>query len=292
MENLRLLRHISKKDLAIKCQLSLPTINKILGNSGTIKNHFKVLNALDGELHSDTFHITNNLGNNLKTIRQKAKMSQDELSKILGITQATLSAIEANKNCKVETIFKIIEALKHKVIIRPKEHRSSFINMARSNKDVVWLSPDNIVNAVHTVFGYIDIDPCSETSIQCNTRAKVAYTFDDNGLTRDWSGIVYINPPFGLKNGMGDFIDKAYKHHEQGDTSACILLLPARFELKWFTNLIENRKPDLYILRGRTFFKGSKTGAPFATMIVVWSNLKYDKERFSKLLDGWYKETY
>ncbi len=61
-----------------------------------------------------------------------------------------------------------------------------------------WFTPVAIVAAVRATLGGIDLDPASEPL--ANARVGAAMFFDeaDNGLTRKWSGRVFLNPPGGV----------------------------------------------------------------------------------------------
>jgi len=58
-----------------------------------------------------------NLAKNIKKLRKKLKLSQEELAKKAGITYSTLIKIEsgANKNPTLDTIVKISTALETKI---------------------------------------------------------------------------------------------------------------------------------------------------------------------------------
>ncbi len=107
----------SKKDIAKQANISLPTLDLLLKNQGNLNNYTKVLSILDGELNFNVSHI--------RLIRKQAGLSQDKLSKKAGITQASLSSIEAGNNGRVSNIFKIAKALNHHIRPVPKQATKS-----------------------------------------------------------------------------------------------------------------------------------------------------------------------
>ena len=54
----------------------------------------------------------------------------------------------------------------------------------------------------------------------------------DDGLIQDWSGIVWMNPPFGRELPM--WIDKAVEEYTFGDVEQIWILVPARTDTAWF----------------------------------------------------------
>ena len=64
-------------------------------------------------------------------------------------------------------------------------------------KSVVWLSPRYILDAL----GPFDLDPCAAE--QNPTRCAPRYfTESVDGLSQEWSGRVWLNPPYGKQTGF------------------------------------------------------------------------------------------
>lgn len=60
-----------------------------------------------------------------------------------------------------------------------------------------WYTPPAIFKALGMTF---DLDPCSPGRDHW-VPAKQIYTKEDDGLKRPWHGTVFMNPPFGGRNG-------------------------------------------------------------------------------------------
>lgn len=71
-----------------------------------------------------------------------------------------------------------------------------------------WYTPPEIFNAFGCEF---DLDPCSPGENHW-VPAKKIYTKEDNGLSKTWSGFVFMNPPFGGRNGHVPWLKKFIKH--------------------------------------------------------------------------------
>lgn len=58
-----------------------------------------------------------------------------------------------------------------------------------------WAHPD-LVEAIHTAFDVVDLDPCTSLDANAQINATDIYTIVDNGLIRPWYGKMWVNPPF------------------------------------------------------------------------------------------------
>jgi ParB family chromosome partitioning protein len=59
-----------------------------------------------------------------------------------------------------------------------------------------WYTPSKYIESARVVMGSIDLDPASCEAAQTLVRAGKYYTKEDNGLVQQWSGNVWINPPY------------------------------------------------------------------------------------------------
>lgn len=126
-----------------------------------------------------------------------------------------------------------------------------------------WYTPDLIVDRVRMVLGVIDIDPCSNSKENPRIPAREHYTKDDDGLSREWKGTVYMNPPYGRE--IGDWTGYLKEQYEQGNVTEAIALVPSRTDTEWFKEL--RRYPRCFIW-GRLKFSESENSAPFPSMAV------------------------
>lgn len=97
-----------------------------------------------------------------------------------------------------------------------------------------------------------DLDPASLSSGPV-TPARHHFTLEDDGLSRPWFGMVWLNPPYNRWE-IGKWIEKLAAHGKG------VALVYARTDTKWF----QDNPPDaLLLLRGRVRFveraKGSRT---------------------------------
>jgi hypothetical protein len=72
-----------------------------------------------------------------------------------------------------------------------------------------WYTPLFIFEALGVTF---DLDPCAPNKDHWTPAAKF-YTKEDDGLSQDWNGFVFMNPPFGGRNGHVPWLEKFIEHY-------------------------------------------------------------------------------
>lgn len=135
-------------------------------------------------------------------------------------------------------------------------------NLMFSSASPEWLTPVPVIARVRYLLGAIDLDPCAESGR--GVPAARHYTKDDDALTKEWTGRVYMNPPYGRD--IWRWTTKLLACTPVAVPEA-VMLLPARTDTKWFQPLFEL---DLCFVRGRLKFSGGATAAPapFPSVIV------------------------
>lgn len=104
-----------------------------------------------------------------------------------------------------------------------------------------WLTPPEILAKL----GAFDLDPCSPINRPWDT-ARRHYTVTDDGLSKEWFGRVWMNPPFGREATRWM---KKMADHENG-----IALIPARTETAMFYESVWTRADAVLFLKGRPHF--------------------------------------
>jgi hypothetical protein len=106
----------------------------------------------------------------------------------------------------------------------------------KSSTHVDWYTPARYIDAARDVLGHVDLDPASSEQANQTVHADRYYTIDDDGLSRDWHGRIWLNPPYG--QGSGLFTTKLVTEYRAGRVTAAILLLNAYgFDSAWFQPL-------------------------------------------------------
>ena len=127
-----------------------------------------------------------------------------------------------------------------------------------SSKTDLWGTPQDLFDELDAEF-HFDLDVCA---LPENAKCERYYTPEQDGLSQEWTGTCWCNPPYGRQ--IGKWVRKAA---ESGTT--VVMLLPARTDTKWFHDYILG-KAEIRFLRGRLKFGGCNNGAPFPSMVVVF----------------------
>lgn len=72
-----------------------------------------------------------------------------------------------------------------------------------------WYTPPEIFDALRLRF---DLDPCSPGPGHWVPADRI-FTKEDDGLSQEWSGLVFMNPPFGGRNGHVPWLQKFFAHN-------------------------------------------------------------------------------
>lgn len=94
-------------------------------------------------------------------------------------------------------------------------------------------TPKEYIEAAREVMGGIDLDPASNDFAQKTVKATTYYTQKDDGLNKDWSGRVFLNPPY-CHPEIKQFINKLLAHYSAGDIDQAILLTNNNTDTLWF----------------------------------------------------------
>jgi phage N-6-adenine-methyltransferase len=123
-----------------------------------------------------------------------------------------------------------------------------------------WATPQDFYDAVDAEFGF-ELDVCA---LDSSAKCERYFTPETDGLAQDWTGTVWMNPPYG--DAIGGWVLKAWESAQAGATVAC--LLPARVDTGWWWDYC--RYGEVRFLRGRLRFGESTTSAPFPSVLVIF----------------------
>ena len=126
----------------------------------------------------------------------------------------------------------------------------------------LWATPQWFFDQLNHEFNF-DLDVCANDE---NAKCARYFTIDDDGLSQDWKGSCWMNPPYGRQ--IGKWMRKAYESAQDGATVVC--LVPARTDTKWWHDYAI--KGDVRFIRGRLKFGGSKNSAPFPSAVVIFKS--------------------
>lgn len=149
-------------------------------------------------------------------------------------------------------------------------------SLPNNGKTNDWLTPPWLLKAI----GPFDLDPCAHPKQPYRT-ATIMISPPNDGLSANWSGRVFLNPPYGqqLKHWISKLAD-----HGNG-----IALVPSRTEVEsWFVPYIWNAANAIFFIHGRLYFhttdgKQAKGNAGHGSVLAVYGRSNLKKARNWKL---------
>lgn len=122
-----------------------------------------------------------------------------------------------------------------------------------------WYTPPQYIEAARSAMGAIDVDPASSAVAQKTVNATMWYGIDDDGLSKEWKGRVWLNPPYS-KDLIGRFVAKLKESVADGVTTQAVLLVNNATDTAWFHDIAGSVSAACFI-RGRISFHDS-SGRP------------------------------
>lgn len=123
-----------------------------------------------------------------------------------------------------------------------------------------WETPQELFEALDGEF-HFTLDVCAT---KANAKCRRFFTEQDDGLAQEWSGVCWMNPPYG--DAIEAWVRKASEAAWGGATVVC--LVPARVDTAWWWDYCAHG--EVRCLRGRLKFGASETSAPFPSAVVVF----------------------
>lgn len=130
-----------------------------------------------------------------------------------------------------------------------------------------WETPHELFARLNAEF-HFTLDVCA---LPHNAKCALFFSPDDNGLAQRWTGVCWMNPPYGAE--IGRWMQKAYEESRLGATVVC--LVPARTDTEWWHEYA--RCGEVRFLRGRVKFVGAESSAPFPSALVIFRDRWWER---------------
>ena len=228
--------------------------------------------ALDHQLHGVSLVGCTYLGEGLMKLRKQRRLGRRAVADLANLSVPTVAAAESGDNVHFVRLVRLSVVLGAGFRLRPlKDCTPAFwTETAANSASQTWSTPPEFMDKLYAVNGGpFSLDPCSPTSDRRNApvRALVHFTASDDGLSKDWFGRVYCNPPYGA--GIKSWTTKCRLSVESGQAEFVVALVPARCDTRWWHHDVAGHA-DVFMLRGRLAFGGGDTPAPFQSALVCW----------------------
>jgi ParB family chromosome partitioning protein len=119
---------------------------------------------------------------------------------------------------------------------KPKKSKKGG-NVLHSSESVDYYTPSIYVEAARAVMGGIDLDPASCEEANQIVKATKFFTIEDDGLSLEWFGKVWLNMPYGKRDGksnQGLWTERAIRAYRARKIEQAVALMNATPDRGWF----------------------------------------------------------
>lgn len=257
----------SRQAVASACCMSVTTVKLLEQGNGMCAQADRVCLNLDRRL---VVRAASQLPRHcaLVQLRQRRGLSQRDLARLSGVARNTLARLERGDDVGLFALCSVGAMLGAGLSVLPAASVGRFFaTTAQGSGYHGWHTPAGLFDRVEMALGPFHLDPCAPADGASPVRATVRFTEADDGLTLDWFGRVFMNPPYGRS--LGAWVGKARAEAARG----CLVagLVPARTDTAWWHQHIAGAAHVVF-LRGRLAFGGQSRAAPFPSAVAVWGS--------------------
>ena len=143
-------------------------------------------------------------------------------------------------------------------------------HVSRNSGNNEWYTPEEFIELARAVMGGIDCDPASSALANETVKATTYYDEQDDGLSREWPGRVWMNPPYATPL-IGLFCDALVRQLGDGATEQACVLVNNATDTAWCRKLLAGCSA-VCLLRGRVRFIGpeGERGTPLQGQILLY----------------------
>lgn len=201
-------------------------------------------------------------------------ISRDEAEELTGIT-----AMQVSRWAK-----RLTNREQYKEFLYGAAYRKAMMaahNPQKAGGEDEWYTPSNYVEAARKVMGCIDLDPASSHAAQETVQAERFFSIENDGLTQEWGGKVWMNPPYSDPL-IHHFSEKLIAEVTADRVQQAIVVTHNCTDTLWFHRL-EEISAALCFTRGRIAFVDPQGDRTSPTRGHVFFYIGDDVEKFSEV---------
>lgn len=147
------------------------------------------------------------------------------------------------------------------------EEVSEYHQVHWSDETDEWATPKWLLRTLEEAVDGFDLDPAS--GAETRSIASETYTEEEDGLSRRWSGTVWLNHPY---SDSEDWLEKARYESKREEVDLVLDLAPARPSTDWFQKFAV-QATAICFLDGRLRFGDAENDAPFPSMLLAFEDV-------------------
>lgn len=144
-------------------------------------------------------------------------------------------------------------------------------HVAHNSGDNEWYTPAKHIELARAVMGGIDTDPASSEIANRTVKAEKIFTAEDDGRVQEWTGRVWMNPPYAQPL-MGDFAEAVSAKFESGEIEQACILVNNATETQWFQRMLSTADAVCFPKSRIKFIdhEGKPSGAPLQGQAIIY----------------------
>lgn len=133
-----------------------------------------------------------------------------------------------------------------------------------------WYTPKKYIELARKVLGQIDLDPASTEEANKLIQATRYYSKDEDGLTQEWHGHIWMNPPYAQPL-IDQFCNKLIEEYDNQHITDAVILVNNATDTRWFHKLCTKASALCFPL-GRVHFWSPSNGmaGPLQGQVLIY----------------------
>jgi hypothetical protein len=148
-------------------------------------------------------------------------------------------------------------------------------HVAQNAGDNEWYTPKEYIELIRNVMEDIDLDPASCKAANEIVRATEFFSREDDGLSHNWHGRVFMNPPYAQPY-IQKFIEKLIGHVVAGEVFQAVVLVNNATETKWGQLLLLHASAVCFPAGRVKFWHPKKISAPLQGQMIAYIGTNVD----------------